>query len=674
MPCHMPTFTFSQIDETSLITTLHAHLENAREIIATVSQLEHPTWDTFIRPMEQSDDAITQFWSPVSHLHSVKNTKALREVYEQGNVLLTQYYTEVAQNQALFNTYKALQASTEAATYNQAQRQTLDHAIRDFTLAGVGLDADKKRRYQEISERLTALSTQFENNLMDASDHWYFHTDHVADLAGLPEHTLAAAQKKAKKNQQSGYRLGIDIPTYLAVSTYAESQALRQTFYTAYCTRASDQGPHAGKWDNSAIMQELLALKTEKAHLLDFATYADYSCASKMAESPAEIEGFLVDLAKHAKPLAQQELTELRAFAKETLGLAELHPWDLAFASEKYRQHHFAVSEEALRPYFPLDKVMHGMFWVVEQLYGITFTQRDDKDTWDPEVRYFDVYKDGQHIAGFYLDPFAREQKRGGAWMDDLCGRYYRADGTLQLPVATLTCNFTPASDSMPSCLTHDEIITLFHEFGHGLHHMLTQMDVLDVSGISGVPWDAVELPSQFMENYAWQWPVIEKISAHYQTGETLPRDDFDRLLNTKTFHAGMQCVRQLEFALFDIRLHQHNAAKHTVDIQQVLNNTRQEVAVVNAPEFNRFQHGFSHIFAGGYAAGYYSYKWAEVLAADAFARFEEDGIFNDQTGQDFLHHILSRGGSEAPMDLFVRFRGRKPNISALLKEMGITQ
>ena len=674
MPCHMPTFIFSQIDETTLLAELESHLHTAREVIATVSQLEHPTWDTFIRPMEQSDDAITQFWSPVSHLHSVKNTKALREIYEQGTLLLTQYYTEVAQNQALFDAYKALQTSTEAATYSQAQRQTLDHAIRDFTLAGVGLDADKKRRYQAISERLTALSTQFENNLMDASDHWHFHTDNVADLAGLPEHTLTAAQKKAEKNQQSGYRLGIDIPTYLAVSTYAENQALRKTFYTAYCTRASDQGPHSDKWDNSAIMQELLALKTEKAHLLDFATYADYSCASKMAESPAEIESFLVDLAKHAKPLAQQELAELRAFAAEHLALKPLHPWDLSFASEQYRQHHFAVSEEALRPYFPLDQVIQGMFWVVEQLYGITLTPCDDQDTWDPEVRYFDVYKDDQHIAGFYLDPFAREQKRGGAWMDDLCGRYHRADGTLQLPVATLTCNFTPASDTMPSCLTHDEIITLFHEFGHGLHHMLTQIDVLDVSGISGVPWDAVELPSQFMENYAWQWPVIEKISAHYQTGETLPRTDFDRLLNTKTFHAGMQCVRQLEFALFDIRLHQRNAAEHTVDIQQVLNDTRQEVAVVNAPAFNRFQHGFSHIFSGGYAAGYYSYKWAEVLAADAFARFEEDGIFNDQTGQDFLHHILSRGGSEAPMDLFVRFRGRKPKIDALLKEMGITQ
>ena len=674
MPCHMPTFIFSQIDETTLLAELESHLHTAREVIATVSQLEHPTWDTFIRPMEQSDDAITQFWSPVSHLHSVKNTKALREIYEQGTLLLTQYYTEVAQNQALFDAYKALQTSTEAATYSQAQRQTLDHAIRDFTLSGVGLDADKKRRYQAISERLTALSTQFENNLMDASDHWHFHTDNVADLAGLPEHTLTAAQKKAEKNQQSGYRLGIDIPTYLAVSTYAENQALRKTFYTAYCTRASDQGPHSDKWDNSAIMQELLALKTEKAHLLDFATYADYSCASKMAESPAEIESFLVDLAKHAKPLAQQELAELRAFAAEHLALKPLHPWDLSFASEQYRQHHFAVSEEALRPYFPLDQVIQGMFWVVEQLYGITLTPCDDQDTWDPEVRYFDVYKDDQHIAGFYLDPFAREQKRGGAWMDDLCGRYHRADGTLQLPVATLTCNFTPASDTMPSCLTHDEIITLFHKFGHGLHHMLTQIDVLDVSGISGVPWDAVELPSQFMENYAWQWPVIEKISAHYQTGETLPRTDFDRLLNTKTFHAGMQCVRQLEFALFDIRLHQRNAAEHTVDIQQVLNDTRQEVAVVNAPAFNRFQHGFSHIFSGGYAAGYYSYKWAEVLAADAFARFEEDGIFNDQTGQDFLHHILSRGGSEAPMDLFVRFRGRKPKIDALLKEMGITQ
>ena len=648
---------------------------NRKHLQALLSDLQQPSWDNLVAPLEAQGDLLDQAWSPVSHLNAVCNNDALRTAYNNSLALLTEYGTEVSQNTELYNAYQQLADSEDYGRLTQAQKQAVDNALRDFRLGGVALDGEQKKRFGAIQKRLSELSTQFSNNVLDATQAWFKHFTDAEALAGLPESALAQAAQAAAQKQLSGYVVTLDFPSYLAVMMYADNRQLREEMYTAYVTRASADGKKAdgssaAQWDNSALITETLALRHELAQLLGFANYAERSLASKMAESTQQVLDFLNELAQKSRPLAERDIQELRDFAA-TQGCTDLQPWDMTYYSEKLRVEKYAISQEELRPYFPAERVITGMFDVVKRLYDIDIVQVAVFDSWHPDVRFYHIFKNGEKIASFYLDLFAREHKRGGAWMAD-CRVRRKTDTGTQLPVAFLTCNFTPPVGDTPSLLTHDEVTTLFHEFGHGLHHMLTQIDVAAVSGINGVAWDAVELPSQFLENWCWEPEAIPLISAHYQTAEPLPQALLDKMLAAKNFQSGMQMVRQLEFSLFDFRLHAEYDPANPQDPQAVLDQVRRDVAVVQAPAFNRFQNSFSHIFAGGYAAGYYSYKWAEVLSADAFSRFEEEGIFNAQTGESFLHEILQQGGSKAPMELFINFRGREPSIEALLRHSGL--
>ena len=648
---------------------------NRKHLQALLSDLQQPSWDNLVAPLEAQGDLLDQAWSPVSHLNAVCNNDALRTAYNNSLALLTEYGTEVSQNTELYNAYQQLADSEDYGRLTQAQKQAVDNALRDFRLGGVALDGEQKKRFGAIQKRLSELSTQFSNNVLDATQAWFKHFTDAEALAGLPESALAQAAQAAAQKQLSGYVVTLDFPSYLAVMMYADNRQLREEMYTAYVTRASADGKKAdgssaAQWDNSALITETLALRHELAQLLGFANYAERSLASKMAESTQQVLDFLNELAQKSRPLAERDIQELRDFAA-TQGCTDLQPWDMTYYSEKLRVEKYAISQEELRPYFPAERVITGMFDVVKRLYDIDIVQVAVFDSWHPDVRFYHIFKNGEKIASFYLDLFAREHKRGGAWMAD-CRVRRKTDTGTQLPVAFLTCNFTPPVGDTPSLLTHDEVTTLFHEFGHGLHHMLTQIDVAAVSGINGVAWDAVELPSQFLENWCWEPEAIPLISAHYQTAEPLPQALLDKMLAAKNFQSGMQMVRQLEFSLFDFRLHAEYDPANPQDPQAVLDQVRRDVAVVQAPAVNRFQNSFSHIFAGGYAAGYYSYKWAEVLSADAFSRFEEEGIFNAQTGESFLHEILQQGGSKAPMELFINFRGREPSIEALLRHSGL--
>jgi len=576
----------------------------------------------------------------------------------------------MGQNKKLCDAWKKLRDSAEYETLSTAQKKAVDNALRDFHLAGVDLPEEKKKRYGEIRSRLSELTSKFAENVLDATNAWQKVITDKSELAGLPDSAIDLLAQQAKAKDEAGYLLTLDFPSYMPVMSYCENRELREEMYTAYVTRASETGPDAGKYDNTDNMNEILALRFELAQLLDFPSYADYSLATKMAQSPDEVLGFLNDLADKAKPQAEREFAGLAAFATEN-GCAEMKPWDVTFYSEKLRQARYAISQEDIRPYLPVDTVIKGMFEVVSRLYGVNFEEQKTFDTYHPDARFFHVSKDGKQIAAFYLDLYARAKKRGGAWMDDCRVRRRTADG-VQLPVAYLVCNFSPAVGDKPALLTHDEMTTLFHEFGHGLHHMMTQIDVADVSGINGVAWDAVELPSQFMENWCYEPEALAFISGHYQTGEPLPQELLDKLLAAKNFQSAMATMRQLEFSLFDFRLHNEYSDTNRVNVQTLLDDVRAKVTVVPTVEFNRFQHGFTHIFAGGYAAGYYSYKWAEVLSADAFSRFEEEGIFNRETGESFLNEILSKGGSEEAVILFENFRGRKPSVEPLLRHCGI--
>lgn len=633
-----------------------------------------PSWETVVAPIEEQDDQLNNTWSPVSHLNAVMNSEALREVYTRCLAKLTDYFTAMGQHQGLFAAYEALAASPAYAGLDQAQKQSLDNALRDFKLAGVALPDAQKQRYAAIQKRLSELSNQFSNQVLDATQGWNKWLESAADLAGLPDTALQQARQAAERKGKSGYLITLDMPSYLAVMMHAENRALRQEVYTAYCTRASDQGPTAGQWDNTPLIDEILALRHELAQLLDCANYAECSLITKMADTPAQVIEFLYELAEKSKPQAEAELNELRGFAAEHYAIDDLQAWDVTFCSEKLRQQQYNISEEALRPYFPANKVIDGLFTLVKRLFDVEFVGDRRVKTWHEDASFYWVRRNGENIAGFYFDLFARENKRGGAWMGTCRSRRLRADGAQQLPIAYLTCNFTPAVGATPSLLTHNEVTTLFHEFGHGLHHMLTRINVAGVSGITGVAWDAVELPSQFMENWCWQPEVIPMISGHYQTGEALPQALLDNMLAAKNFQSAMQMVRQLEFSLFDLLLHQDFDPQQPRSPQQVLDAVRARVAVIIPPAFNRFQNSFTHIFAGGYAAGYYSYKWAEVLSSDAFARFEEEGIFNVQVGNDFLSSVLEMGGSRPAMDLFKAFRGREPEIDALLRHSGISK
>jgi oligopeptidase A len=656
--------------EPAIDTLLKQNREQLQHLLANTGQY---SWDNLIQPLEEMDDRLDRVWSPVSHMNSVVNSDELREAYNACLPKLSDYGTELGQNEQLYRAYKSIADSPEYEQLGAAQKKIIDNALRDFHLSGVDLPADKKQRYKEIQQRLSSLTTKFEENLLDATHAWHKQITDESQLSGLPESARAMAKQAAGDKQLDGWVFTLDFPSYYAILSYADDRKLRSEMHEAYVTRASDQGPGAGQWDNSEVMEEILALRHELAGLLGFANYAERSLATKMAESPDQVLSFLHDLARKAKPVAEQDLEELAVFAREEHGLDKLEPWDIAYYSEKLRQHKYAVSQEDLKAYFPESRVIPGMFEVVKRLYGIEIRETDDVDTWHPDVRFYEI-RDGQgNLRGqFYLDLYARAKKRGGAWMDDCRGRLRQHNGDLQTPVAYLTCNLTPPIGDDPALFTHDEVITLFHEFGHGLHHMLTQVDYIGVSGINGVAWDAVELPSQFMENWCWEREALDIITGHYQTGEPLPEDLYRKMYAAKNFQAGLRMVRQLEFALFDFRLHLEYDPAQGGRIQQILDQVRDEVTVVKPAPYNRFQHGFSHIFAGGYAAGYYSYLWAEVLSADAFSLFEENGIFDRPTGNRFLNSVLEQGGTREPMELFVSFRGREPEIDALLRHNGI--
>ncbi|MDP0267698.1 oligopeptidase A [Glaesserella parasuis] len=664
---------FSQIQPEHVVPAIEQLIQQCRDTIEQVSQINTPTWENFYLPQAITGDKLSRAWSPVGHLNSVKNSSELREAYQACLPMLSEYSTWVGQHQGLYQGYVKLKNSPEFATYSFAQKKAIENSLRDFELSGISLPADKQKRYGEISARLSELSSQFSNNVLDATMGWDIVIEDEADLKGLPESALEGAKLSAQSKEKSGYRFTLEFPSYLPVMTYCENRELRQKMYEAYNTRASDQGPNAGKWDNSAIMAETLELRLELAKLLGFESYAELSLATKMAENPTQVVDFLEGLANRSKEQGKKELAELKAFAKESYGVSELQPWDIAFYSEKQKQALYAINDEELRPYFPEERVLSGLFELVKRIFGMRVEEQKEFDSYHENVRFFNIFDETDRLRGsFYLDLYARENKRGGAWMDDCINQKRLADGSLQKPVAYLTCNFNKPIGDKPALFTHDEVTTLFHEFGHGIHHMLTEIDVGDVSGINGVPWDAVELPSQFLENWCWEEDALAFISGHYQTGEPLPKEKLTQLLKAKNFQAAMFVLRQLEFGLFDFRLHMSEPKENIV--LDTLKAVKAQVAVVELPTFVRTPHSFSHIFAGGYAAGYYSYLWAEVLSADAFARFEEEGIFNREVGQSFLDNILTRGGSEEPMVLFERFRGRKPTLDALLRHKGIAR
>ncbi|WP_421315955.1 oligopeptidase A [Aeromonas veronii] len=665
---------FSQIKPEQVQPAVIQAIADCKQKISDVlAQRDPHTWDSLIAPLEEVNDRLSRIWSPVSHLNSVLNSEALREAHDACLPLLSEFQTYVGQHEGLYQAYLALSQSDDFPLLSGAQRKEIQNTLRDFRLSGIGLPAEAQQRYGEIQARLSELASRFSNNVLDATQGWHKLVADEAELAGLPESVRAAARQMAELKGKEGWLFTLDIPSYLPVMMYADNRELRAEMYEAFTTRASDQGPNAGKWDNSAIMSELLTLRRELAQLLGFANYAELSLATKMADKTEQVVSFLTDLAAKSLPQGKAELEEIRAFAAEQHGQSELAAWDLAYYAEKLKQHKFSISDEQLRPYFPASKVVKGLFEVVKRVFGMKVRERLGIDTWHPDVRFYDIFDADDELRGsFYLDLYAREHKQGGAWMDVCLGRRYRQDGSLQKPVAYLTCNFNGPVDGKPALFTHNEVVTLFHEFGHGIHHMLTRIDVAGVAGINGVAWDAVELPSQFLENWCWESEALAFISGHYETGEPLPADLLEKMLTARNFQAAMQMLRQLEFALFDFRLHQEFDPANPAQLPALLDEVRSQVALMTPPAFNRFQHSFSHIFAGGYAAGYYSYKWAEVLSADAFSRFEEEGIFNPATGQSFLKNILEKGGSKEPMELFRAFRGREPKVDALLRHSGI--
>jgi oligopeptidase A len=661
---------FSQIRPEHVLPAVEQLVAEGRARIEQVLAEGNFDYDHLVQALDQEDDRLGKAFGPAGHLNAVAQNETLRNAYNSCLPLLSEYGTEVGQNTALCAAYQALRDSDQWTTLSEAQQKDIDNTLRDFRLSGVDLPEEKKTQYMENSKRLSELTSKFSDNALDATQAWSKHITDENELDGLPESAKAGAADRAKAEDKEGWLLTLDAPVFIAVMSHCKNAELRKEIYTAWTTKASDQGPQAGQFDNAKIIDEILALRHQQAQLLGFANYAEKSLATKMARDVSEVVQFLEDLARRAKPQAEQELAELKAFAAEQ-GVGDLNPWDIGFWSERLREARYDISEEELRPWFPADTVINGMFSVVGKLFGIQFKQRKDVDTWHEDVRFYElVDDDGGVRAAFYLDMYARTGKRGGAWMDDARIRRRQPDGSVQTPVAYLTCNFAPPAGGKPGLLTHDEVVTLFHEFGHGLHHMLTEQDVSGISGINGVAWDAVELPSQFLENWCWTEEGIALISGHYQTGEPLPKEKLEKMLAAKNFQGAMQMVRQIEFSLFDMRIHAEY--QPGLNIYQILDEVREQVAVIRPPSFNRFPNSFGHIFAGGYAAGYYSYKWAEVLSADAYSRFEEEGEFNEETGRAFRTEILAKGGSREPMELFKAFRGREPSVEPLLRHCGI--
>ncbi|VAW94310.1 Oligopeptidase A [hydrothermal vent metagenome] len=651
--------------------------DNRQQLNALLEQSVF-NWENLVQPLEEMSDRLQRAWSPVSHMNSVMNSDELREAYNQCLPKLSEYSTELGQNEKLYQAYQSIADAASFSNLDIAQQKIITNALRDFHLSGVDLEKNKKQRFKEIKQQLSKLKTKFEENILDATHAWHKLIKHEKDLSGLPEFAVAMSKQAAEQKELDGWVFTLDAPSYMAVMMYADDRDLREEMYREFVTRASDQGSNAGEWDNSDNMQQILALRHELAELLSFSNYAELSLATKMAETTDDVLDFLNQLTEKCKSVAEQEYQELKDFVKSKYGMQDIEAWDIMYYSENLRQKKYAISQEELKPYFPEQRVLDGMFSVVNKIYGIQIKEIQGVETWHKAVRVFEICDIDNNVRGqFYLDLYAREKKRGGAWMDDCQGRVIHQNGQLQIPVAYLTCNLTPPIGDEPALFTHQEVITLFHEFGHGLHHMLTQVNYLSVSGINGVAWDAVELPSQFLENWCWEREALDLIAAHYQTQEPMPADLYERMHAAKNFQSSMQMVRQIEFSIFDLKIHAEYQTSQFksdkgLDIQAVLDSVREKVAVIFPPAFNRFQHSFSHIFAGGYAAGYYSYKWAEVLSADAFSKFEERGIFNRQTGLEFLHAVLEQGGSKEPMELFKAFRGREPEISALLRHTGV--
>ena len=660
---------FDSVQAEHVSPAIAALIEQAQATVTQIEQdLRPASWETVVEPLENQTEKLSRAWGVVSHLHGVCDTPELRAAYNENQPKITEFFTALGQNLVLFQKYQALHNSTEFAAYTPARKTIIAHALRDFKLSGAELAADKKLRYAEIQELSAALSSKFSENVLDATNAYSLQIEARAALAGVPEDAIEAARNKAELVGKSGYLFGLQFPSFYPLLQYADDRELRATIYRANTTKASELGANP-EWDNTQLIEQILALRSEEAHLLGYANFAEVSLVSKMAQSSEQVSQFLLDLASRARPFAEQDLTELRHFAQQTLAISELQAHDIAYASEKLREQRYAFSEQEVKQYFPEPQVVKGLFGITHTLYGVDI-KPDSTSTWHPDVSFFRIEKNGQLIGQFYLDLYAREGKQGGAWMDDARGRRSTQHG-IQTPVAYLTCNFTAAAPGKPAYFTHDEVITLFHEFGHGLHHMLTQVDELGVSGISGVEWDAVELPSQFMENFCWEWDVLQQMSAHAETGQPLPRSLYDKMLAAKNFQSGLQTLRQVEFSLFDLQLHDGYLEQHGLSVQALLDQIRAQIAVFKTPEFNRFQHAFSHIFSGGYAAGYFSYKWAEVLSADAYAAFEEAGD-NALIGKKFAQEILAVGGSRPALESFIAFRGRPPEIDALLRHSGM--
>ena len=664
---HAPLPAFTNIRPEHVEPAVREVLAAGRARIDELATLGMPTFRDVVEPLEELHHRVSRVWSPVSHLNAVLNSEALRASYNACLPLLSAYQTDLAQSEPLYRAYEGI-SQREGDALGPVEKRVVEHALRDFRLAGVGLDPQTKRRFKTVMLELTQLQAKFEENVLDATNGWTHHVTNAEHLRGLNETIVEQARKRALEKHMEGWLLTLDQPTYVAVVTDAEYEPLRRALYEAWTTRASDRGPNPGKWDNSPVMENILRLRHEAARLLDFRNYAEYALATRMARTVDEVITFLRELAQTARSAARKEFEELEAFAGR-----KLNAWDVGFYAERMQRERYSISQEELRPYFPLPHVLSGLFQTAERLFDLRIEERKDAPVWHPDVRFFDIETtSGRPVGSFYLDAYARPNKRSGAWMDECVGRKKLATGAA-LPVAYLVCNVLPPNANQPALLTHDDVVTLFHEFGHGLHHLLTRVDYPSLAGINGVAWDAVELPSQFLENYAWHPDVLQRISKHIRTGAALPADMQGQLIATRSFHAGLQTMRQLEFALFDFRMHAEYDPAKGGRVFEILAEVRREVAVVPVPDWNRFPNSFGHIFAGGYAAGYYSYKWAEVLAADAFSAFEETGVFNHATANRFLDSILVRGGSRDPLDAFVEFRGRRPDLRALLKQHGIT-
>lgn len=667
---------FDKINVSDIRPAIRQLIDKCRDTVIYITDINsdeenEPTWDSLVKPIEESLDQLSRAWGVVGHLNGVVNSDELRQAHDELLPEVSEFYTWLGQNEDLYHAYLRLKNSDSFSLLSGAQQKAIEEELKDFELCGISLPEDEKVLFGEIEAKLSELSSKFSNNVLDATNSYIKHITDEKELSGLPESAKALARQEAENRNLDGYVLTLQYPSYIPVMQYADHRALREEMYRAYVTRASELGPTAGKYDNTDIIEEELALADKQAELLGYPSAAHLSLAKKMAKSPEEVMNFLYSLVDHSKEQGKREIQEIRDYAKKLGVIYELEPWDISYFSEKLKQERYSITDEQIRPYFPLTKVVNGLFSLVYRIFGVEVRPHFGVAVWHPDVVYHDIYRNGELIGGFYMDLYARKNKRGGAWMNDCADRRYRADGTLQLPIAYIVANFMPPIGDKPALLNHDEVETLFHEFGHALHHMLTTVDIGQVSGINRVPWDAVELPSQFMENFTWQPEVLNMISGHVDTHETLPQNLLDKLIASKNYHSAMAMLRQLEFSIYDFRSYlEYKIGKPA---QELIEEVRKDVCVIPVADFNRFQNSFTHIFAGGYSAGYYSYKWAEVLSADAFSRFEEEGILNPKVGNDFVRTILSNGGSKDFMDLFISFRGRKPSVEPLLRHSGIT-